>query len=173
MKVGNAHEFERFNKDGLVIQMRAIPIEGGGFVTASPILPHSVKNETVLEERVNDRTQQLANALTEQKWHWNKPTRPTSLKVVFGSGQSRPAATDACSTPVQHRALEQSVSSTEDQQTLQQLDRALYGAESILSALLDIARLEGGTIQPKRQAYSLHDLLNDLELQFKSICRTT
>ena len=28
---------------------------------------------------------------------------------------------------------------------------------------------EGGTIQPKRQAYSLHDLLNDLELQFKSI----
>ncbi|MBP8006591.1 MAG: hybrid sensor histidine kinase/response regulator, partial [Acinetobacter sp.] len=53
--------------------------------------------------------------------------------------------------------------------TLQQLDRALYGAESMLSALLDIARLEGGTIQPKRQAYALHDLLNDLELQFKSI----
>ena len=49
------------------------------------------------------------------------------------------------------------------------LDRALYGAESMLSALLDIARLEGGTIQPKRQTYSLHDLLSDLELQFKSI----
>lgn len=44
--------------------------------------------------------------------------------------------------------LEQSIS-TEDRQTLQQLDRALYGAESMLSALLDIARLEGGTIQPK------------------------
>jgi CheY-like chemotaxis protein/anti-sigma regulatory factor (Ser/Thr protein kinase) len=66
-------------------------------------------------------------------------------------------------------ALEQSVESPEDQQTLQQLDRALYGAESMLSALLDIARLEGGTIQPKRQPYSLHDLLSDLELQFKSI----
>ncbi len=39
----------------------------------------------------------------------------------------------------------------------------------MLSALLDIARLEGGTIQPKRQAYPLHDLLSDLELQFKSI----
>ena len=45
----------------------------------------------------------------------------------------------------------------------------LYGAESMLSALLDIARLEGGTIQPKRQPYPLHDLLSDLELQFKSI----
>ncbi|MFW1969764.1 sensor histidine kinase, partial [Acinetobacter guillouiae] len=65
--------------------------------------------------------------------------------------------------------LEQSISTEEDRQTLQQLDRALYGAESMLSALLDIARLEGGTIQPKRQPYPLHDLLSDLELQFKSI----
>jgi len=66
-------------------------------------------------------------------------------------------------------ALEQSVQSDEDRKTLQQLDRALHGAESMLSALLDIARLEGGTIQPNRQAYPLHDLLSDLELQFKSI----
>src|SRR5690606_22917651 len=66
-------------------------------------------------------------------------------------------------------ALEQSVQNDEDRKTLQQLDRALHGAESMLSALLDIARLEGGTIQPKRQAYPLHDLLSDLELQFKSI----
>ena len=65
--------------------------------------------------------------------------------------------------------LEQSIATEEDRQTLQQLDRALYGAESMLSALLDIARLEGGTIQPKRQPYPLHDLLSDLELQFKSI----
>ena len=66
-------------------------------------------------------------------------------------------------------ALEQSVQTEEDRKTLQQLDRALHGAESMLSALLDIARLEGGSIQPKRQSYPLHDLLSDLELQFKSI----
>ena len=66
-------------------------------------------------------------------------------------------------------ALEQSLSSRDDLNILQQLDRSLYGAESMLSALLDIARLEGETIQPKRQSYALHDLLNDLELQFKSI----
>ncbi len=65
--------------------------------------------------------------------------------------------------------LEQSIQSDEDRKTLQQLDRALHGAESMISALLDIARLEGGTIQPKRQAYPLHDLLSDLSLQFKSI----
>ena len=45
----------------------------------------------------------------------------------------------------------------------------LHGAESMLSALLDIARLEGGTIQPKRQAYPLHDLLSDLELQLSRL----
>src|SRR5690606_40556065 len=78
-------------------------------------------------------------------------------------------SSDVCSSDLFSTALEQSVQNDEDRKTLQQLDRALHGAESMLSALLDIARLEGGTIQPKRQAYPLHDLLSDLELQFKSI----
>ena len=63
----------------------------------------------------------------------------------------------------------QSSQSDDDRKTWQPLARALHGAESMLAALLDIARLEGGTIQPKRQPYPLHDLLRDLELQFKSI----
>ena len=67
MKVGSAHEFERIRKDGRVIQMRGNPIAGGGFVTTFADITAFRANEAVLEARVKDRTQQLADALTEQQ----------------------------------------------------------------------------------------------------------
>lgn len=67
MKVGSAHEFERIRKDGRVIQMRGNPIAGGGFVTTFADITAFRANEAVLEARVKDRTQQLADALSEQQ----------------------------------------------------------------------------------------------------------
>ena len=169
MKVGSAHEFERIRKDGCVIQMRGNPIEGGGFVTTFADITAFRENEAVLEARVSDRTHQLANALTEQQLAREQADRANTSKSRFIAAASHDLLQPMHAARLFSTALEQSVQSEEDRQTLQQLDRALYGAESMLSALLDIARLEGGTIQPNRQIYPLHDLLHDLELQFKSI----
>ena len=169
MKVGSAHEFERIRKDGLVIQMRGNPIEGGGFVTTFADITAFRENEALLEGRVHDRTQQLANALTEQQLAREQADRANMSKSRFIAAASHDLLQPMHAARLFSTALEQSIQSDDDRKTLQQLDRALHGAESMLSALLDIARLEGGTIQPKRQPYPLHDLLNDLELQFKSI----
>ena len=169
MKVGSAHEFERIRKDGLVIQMRGNPIEGGGFVTTFADITAFRENEAVLEARVSDRTQKLGDALTEQQLAREQADKANMSKSRFIAAASHDLLQPMHAARLFSTALEQSVQSDEDRKTLQQLDRALHGAESMLSALLDIARLEGGSIQPKRQAYPLHDLLNDLELQFKSI----
>ena len=169
MKVGSAHEFERIRKDGRVIQMRGNPIEGGGFVTTFADITAFRENEAMLEARVQDRTRQLADALTEQQLAREQADKANMSKSRFIAAASHDLLQPMHAARLFSTALEQSVQSEEDRKTLQQLDRALHGAESMLSALLDIARLEGGTIQPKRQAYPLHDLLSDLELQFKSI----
>ncbi|NHB56838.1 hybrid sensor histidine kinase/response regulator [Acinetobacter shaoyimingii] len=169
MKVGSSHEFERIRKDGRVIQMRGNPIEGGGFVTTFADITAFRENEAILEGRVKDRTQQLANALTEQQLAREQADKANMSKSRFIAAASHDLLQPMHAARLFSTALEQSIQSDEDRLTLQQLDRALHGAESMLSALLDIARLEGGTIQPKRQSYPLHDLLSDLELQFKSI----
>ena len=169
MKLGSSHEFERIRKDGRVIQMRGNPIEGGGFVTTFADITAFRENEAVLEARVQDRTQKLATALAEQQVAREQADKANMSKSRFIAAASHDLLQPMHAARLFSTALEQSVQSAEDRKTLQQLDRALHGAESMLSALLDIARLEGGTIQPKRQAYPLHDLLSDLELQFKSI----
>lgn len=169
MKVGSAHEFERIRKDGRVIQMCGNPIQGGGFVTTFADITSFRENEAFLEARVQDRTQQLANALAEQQLAREQADRANMSKSRFIAAASHDLLQPMHAARLFSTALEQNLNSTEDLKILQQLDRSLHGAESMLSALLDIARLEGETIQPKRQAFPLHDLLSDLELQFKSI----
>lgn len=149
MKVGSAHEFERIRKDGRVIQMRGNPISGGGFVTTFADITAFRANEAVLEARVKDRTQQLADALTEQQLAREQADMANMSKSRFIAAASHDLLQPMHAARLFSTVLEQSISTEEDRQTLQQLDRALYGAESMLSALLDIARLEGGTIQPK------------------------
>lgn len=169
MKVGSAHEFERIRKDGRVIQMRGNPIEGGGFVTTFADITTFRENEALLEGRVKDRTRQLADALEEQQLAREQADKANMSKSRFIAAASHDLLQPMHAARLFSTALEQSIQTEEDMKTLQQLDRALHGAESMLSALLDIARLEGGSIQPKRQAYPLHDLLSDLQLQFESI----
>lgn len=169
MQVGSAHEFERIRKDGRVIQIRGNAIEGGGFVATFADITAFRNNEAMLEARVQDRTQQLANALEEQQLARKQADMANMSKSRFIAAASHDLLQPMHAARLFSTALEQSIQQPDDQQTLQQLDRALHGAESMLSALLDIARLESESIQPNRQAYPLHDLLSDLEMQFKSI----
>ncbi|WP_445116833.1 hybrid sensor histidine kinase/response regulator [Acinetobacter sp. WZC-1] len=169
MKAGSAHEFERVRKDGRVIQMRGHPISGGGFVTTFADITAFRENEAILEARVQERTRQLVDALTEQQLAREQADLANLSKSRFIAAASHDLLQPMHAARLFSTVLEQNAQSSEDQQTLQQLDRALHGAESMLSALLDIARLESGSIQPRRQAYALQPLLRDLELQFKSI----
>ncbi|MCH4246653.1 MAG: hybrid sensor histidine kinase/response regulator [Acinetobacter populi] len=169
MRKGSSHEFERYRADGRVIQMRGNPIEGGGFVTTFADITAFRQNEAFLEARVSERTQQLEEALTEQQVARQQADQANMSKSRFIAAASHDLLQPMHAARLFSAALEQSTLNQEDKRTLEQLDRALFGAESMLSALLDIARLEGGSIKPNRKPYKLQDLLSDLRLQFSSI----
>ena len=99
MKVGSAHEFERIRKDGSVIQMRGNPIAGGGFVTTFADITFRA-NEAVLEARVKDRTQQLADALTEQQLAREQADILICQKSIYCRGKSRSITAYACCSSV-------------------------------------------------------------------------
>ncbi|MFU8926669.1 PAS-domain containing protein [Acinetobacter puyangensis] len=169
MRKGSSHEFERYRADGRVIQMRGNPIAGGGFVTTFADITAFRQNEAFLEARVSERTQQLEEALTEQQIARQQADQANMSKSRFIAAASHDLLQPMHAARLFSAALEQSTFNHEDKRTLEQLDRALFGAESMLSALLDIARLEGGSLKPNRKPYKLQDLLSDLHLQFSSI----
>ncbi|MFB2577927.1 MULTISPECIES: PAS-domain containing protein [unclassified Acinetobacter] len=171
MQKGSEHEFERHHADGRVIQMRGKPIEGGGFVMTFADITAFRQNEALLEARVDERTRQLQHALKEQQIAREQADLANHSKSRFIAAASHDLLQPMHAARLFSAALEHSNYSADDKKTLEQLDRALFGAESMLSALLDIARLEGGFLKQQRKSYCLQDLFDDLFLQFDTIAK--
>lgn len=169
MQAGSAHEFERQRADGRIIEMRGYPIAGGGFVTTYADITIFRHTEAQLEARVHDRTQQLETALQEQQQARQQADLANMSKSRFVAAASHDLLQPMHAARLFAAALEQADLPHSEQQTLQQLDRALHGAESILSALLDIARLDGNGIQPNISEFALAPLLHDLQVQFNGV----
>ena len=169
MRAGSAHEFERQRADGRIIEMRGYPIAGGGFVTTYADITVFRHTEAQLEARVQDRTQQLETALQEQQEARQQADLANMSKSRFVAAASHDLLQPMHAARLFAAALEQADLPDSEQQTLQQLDRALHGAESILSALLDIARLDGSGIKPNIAEFALADLLHDLHVQFNGV----
>ncbi len=169
LRAGNAHVFERVRANGQVIEMRGQPITGGGFVTTFADITQFRQTEAVLEGRVLERTEQLESALYEQKIARIQADKANISKSRFVAAASHDLLQPMHAARLFSGVLEQSDLNDLDRQTLQQLDRALHGAESILSALLEIARLDSDMLQPNVTAIDLSALLTDLEGQFAPI----
>lgn len=169
MQVGSAHEFERQRADGRIIEMRGYPIAGGGFVTTYADITIFRHTEAQLEARVHDRTLKLETALQEQQAARQQADLANMSKSRFVAAASHDLLQPMHAARLFAAALEQAELPVSEQQTLQQLDRALHGAESILSALLDIARLDGQAMKPNISEFALADLLHDLQIQFNGV----
>lgn len=167
MQAGHPHEFERERADGRIIEMHGHPIAGGGFVTTYADITVFRQTEAILEARVKDRTQQLKTALEEQQLAREQADQANMSKSKFVAAASHDLLQPMHAARLFAAALEHAPLGMQDQQTLQQLDRSLHGAETILTALLDIARLDTNTLNPSVTALPLNDLLQDLRLQYQ------
>jgi len=169
LQAGSPHEFERQRADGRIIEIRGHPVAGGGFVTTYADITAFRKTEAILEARVDERTQQLHQALQEQQRAREQADLANMSKSRFVAAASHDLLQPMHAARLFAAALEHSTLPPSDQQTLQQLDRSLHGAEAILNALLDIARLDSNTLTTSITRFALNDLLQDLYLQYQPI----
>lgn len=166
MRLGNPHVFERVRKDGRVIEMRGQPIKGGGFVTTFADISDFRQTESLLAQRVTERTEQLEIALREQATARQLADTANQSKSRFVAAASHDLLQPMHAARLFAASLEHAGLNPDAQHLLQQLDRSLHGAESILSSLLDIARLDTGALQPHLEPIALGPLLADLESQY-------
>jgi Na+/proline symporter/signal transduction histidine kinase len=166
MQAGSAHEFERQRADGRMIEISGHPIAGGGFVTTYADITVFRKTEALLEARVQERTQQLEKALQAQQSARELADLANMSKSRFVAAASHDLLQPMHAARLFAATLEHADLPEQEQHTLQQLDRSLHGAETILTALLDIARLDTNTLKPSINSFALNDLLQDLCLQY-------
>jgi len=168
MRAGTPHLSERVFPDGSVIEIRGNPMPGGGYVaTFSDVTAFrsaeqelTRANET-LELRVAERTAALAQATRAAQ-------RANETKSRFLAAVSHDLMQPLHAAQLFAHTLSTGPNA-QDSTAARHLEGALNATESLLGSLLDIARLEGGRLQPRVRAFALEEVLGPLAAEFGAL----
>lgn len=165
LRSGRPHMRESEKDDGTVLEIRGNPLPDGGFVTSYADIT-AYKNTArelrsladALEHRVAERTRDLDEARREAE-------RANRYKTRFVA-----SAVHDLLQPLNAARMFVSVLrgklSGDARQLSEHVDAALAAQDSILNSLLDISRLESGTLQTHVRAFALSPLLETLAREF-------
>ena len=166
MRQGNSHHFQREMPSGIVLEIRGQAMPGGGFVsTFSDITTHietakalQQSNEN-LEQRVTERTQELSKAKAEAE-------AANSSKSRFLAAASHDLMQPFNAMSLFTNMLNKKVQNTDLTELANNIQNSLSAAESLLSDLVEISRLDNSSQKVDKHCFSISDLLTPLSEEF-------
>ncbi len=180
LRHGSAYSSERQRCNGAHIKMHGNPIPGGGFVTSFTDITQMVeaaellkRSNEQLEERVSERTQDLEHV--NQKLLTEVKTTVKLSEELKAATQSKTrflaAASHDLLQPINAARLftnslietPQNQRGEHSRQVLTKIDSSLVNADTLLRALLDISKLDTGSLTPEISHFPLSDLMHDLQ----------
>ncbi len=180
--VRRMHTFQqRLQSTGRVLEMRTDAMPGGGLVLTVSDITESVeaaeKLERVnatLERRVRERTAELTrlNARLERSRSLAEAANHSKTRFLAAAShdilQPLNAARLYTSSIVEmcHRK-----GAVQEHELTSKLDSSLESVEEIMSALLDIARLDAGAMKPDFTAVSIQELFTQLAIEYEPLAR--
>ncbi|MEM1411786.1 MAG: PAS domain-containing hybrid sensor histidine kinase/response regulator [Pseudomonadota bacterium] len=177
LRVGKPYRTERPWLDGKVIEIRGRPMPGGGYVTTFTDITHykdierelQEVNES-LEQRVTDRTQALQAAVGELDAAREMAEAANRSKTDFLAAASHDLLQPMNAARLFLSVLRQRPDDDEERSRLvMRADRSLTAAEELLSALLDISKLDTGAMEPELEIISVEELFEQLRRRFKAL----
>ena len=169
LQSGSANQFERQLPHGIVVSMQGHPMPDGGFVTSfTDITVHRQAQEALkeanvsLERRVEKRTQEL-DELTARLIEANHSKSRFLAATGHDLMQPLNAAKLFAST------LAQQALSEHQHELLRHLEGSLQSAEDVLSLLVEMSKLDSGTMEPQLCPVSLAAIFKPLRDEFTAL----
>jgi signal transduction histidine kinase/ActR/RegA family two-component response regulator len=175
MRDGSAYKYQSTFPDGRVIEIRGQPMSDGGFVSTYTDITEfkSAENALVeakqsLEARVADRTAELEEAMVALQGAKAEAEEANISKTRFLAA----AAHDLLQPLNAAKLFAALLNEHRDEMTSEQsklvarVESGLLSVEDLLSALLDISRLDTAAPEPDRVHFYVRDIFRALETQF-------
>jgi Na+/proline symporter/signal transduction histidine kinase len=178
LRSGEIYRYERNWLGNKVLEIQGNPLPGGGYVTTFTDITHfkdiehelQMVNET-LEQRVQQRTSELreANAQLEQARQVAEEANLSKTRFLAAASHDLLQPMNAASLFVSILRQQQEGSNDEQSQLVKRIDRSLKASEQLLSALLDISKLDSGMYDPEPESIKLPELFEQLRRRFKPL----
>ena len=175
MRDGSAYKYQSTFLDGKVIEIRGQPMSDGGFVTTYTDITEfkSAENALVeatqlLEHRVADRTAKLEEAMLALQGAKAEAEEANISKTRFLAAaahdllQPLNAAKLFAALLNEHR----NEMTKEQSKLVGRVESGLLSVEDLLSALLDISRLDTAAPVPRREDFAVSEMFKALGAQF-------
>jgi Na+/proline symporter/signal transduction histidine kinase len=166
---GTAYVHERALPNGTVIEIRGMPMPGGGFVTSySDVTAYTRAQQALreandtLETRVAERTAELAEAKAEAE-------RANAAKTRFLAAASHDLVQPLHAARLFLAATDRAAVPAESGQLLDRIGDSLQAAEQLLSGLLDISKLDSGALPVHRETFAASQVLDPLAREFEAL----
>lgn len=167
---------ERLGSD--VIEVRTNLMPQGGIVTTFTDITERVEaaealaraNET-LERRVHERTLELTTVNRELAKAKAKADEANLDKTRFLAAASHDILQPLNAARLYTTSLVERRRQGEEKRLLRNVDASLEAVEDIINALLDISRLDTGTMRPEFGVFPIDELLQQLKLEFEPLAR--
>lgn len=161
---------------GRTIEIRSNHLPDGGLVTTYTDITEAVEAEralaeanVTLERRVRTRTDELTQANKELARAKQEADEANASKTRFLAAASHDIIQPLNAARLYSTALSESLRESPQAALANNVEASLNAVEEILSALLEISRLDGGKLQPERSNFSLRDVLAQLAIEFGPI----
>jgi signal transduction histidine kinase/CheY-like chemotaxis protein len=166
MRRGNSHYFQREMPSGIVLEIRGQAMPGGGFVsTFSDITAHIEAEKSLqksnenLEQRVVERTRELNHAKAEAE-------EANKSKTKFLAAASHDLMQPFNALSLFTSMLNKKVTGTNLEELAGNIRHSLNAAESLLSDLVEISRLDGKSQHIVINTFYVDELLAPLSKEF-------
>lgn len=169
---------QRMGARGQVLEFHSARVEGGGLVISFADVTKRVEAESELEKindalegRVEERTAALTRVNSELESARAKADAANRDKTRFLAAASHDLLQPLNAARLYTATLIERAGGTGLAELAHSIEASLNAVEEIMSALLDISRLDGGSLKPSPTAFAMHDLLKKVEVEFLPMAR--
>jgi len=178
MRAGHAYVIQRTRRNGRVYAISGRPMPDGGYVTTYTDVTEYKQTEQALieakltlEQRVAERTRELETALEAQRVAKRLAEEANSTKTRFVAAASHDLLQPLNAARLFASALEERSEDATVKTLAAHIDSSMRAAEEVLDDMLDIARLESGTMRTEIVDFALADVFEGLERQFAQVAQ--
>jgi Na+/proline symporter/signal transduction histidine kinase len=163
----------RLTPSNRVIEIRSNHLPDGGLVTTYSDITDAViaeraleQSNATLEKRVRTRTDELTQANRELARAKLEAEEANASKTRFLAAASHDIIQPLNAARLYSTVLSETLQGTEHRELAGNVESSLNAVEDILSALLEISRLDSGKLQPEISTFAIGELLNQLQIEF-------
>jgi signal transduction histidine kinase len=173
MRAGTSYVIQREWLNGRVYEMHGQGMPDGGYVTTFTDITDFKRTEQALleakqtlEQRVVERTHELQLALEAQRDAKRLAEETNATKTRFVAAASHDLLQPLNAARLFASALEEQSNDPAVLEIAGRIDSSMRAAEDVLDDMLDIARLESGTMRSEITDFALAEAFEHLERQF-------